>query len=355
MNKPTIVFTGGGTAGHVTPNLSLIEALTKEAWTIAYIGSKASIEENLIKDTDIPFYSIASGKLRRYFSWKNFIDPFKIGFGILQAYFILRKLKADIVFSKGGFVAFPVTVAAWLQRVPIVAHESDCEPGLANRLSFPFVNTLCLTFASQNALSSTKAVKVTGTPIRETIFNGDPAVGREICGFTEKKPCLLIIGGSLGAGKLNEVIRAALPALTAEYQVVHLCGPNKCDPQYNQENYCQLEYAKDELAHLFALADIIISRSGANSLYEILALQKPHILIPLSRKMSRGEQIQNARYFENLKISVVLDNDTLNEDNLLQAITQVQEQGPLLRQRLQALNVTSATPQIIEVIKQHLK
>lgn len=352
-----IVLTGGGTAGHVTPNLALIEALQMEDWAIAYIGSNEGVEKQIIEQqTNIPFYAIRSGKLRRYFSWQNFIDPLNVVAGIWQSFFILRGLKTKVVFSKGGFVALPVVIAAWLNRIPIVTHESDITPGLANQLSFPFVKNICVTFAAaKKHFKKAEKVRVTGTPIRQNLFQGNAQKGIELCGFNSQKPCLLVIGGSLGAQSINQVVRKALPKICQQYQVIHICGKGKMDAQFaHHAGYKQFEYVNEELAHLFAASSLVISRAGSNALYEILALQKPHILIPLSRKVSRGDQIQNAAFFAEQGISTVLQEDALSADSLCGAINEVTNKKDTILHDLQLLNIGSATQQVLEVIKESL-
>ncbi len=352
--KPGIVFTGGGTAGHVTPNIALIHELQQDDWNIAYIGSNSGIESGMIKSLGIPFYGISSGKLRRYFSLKNFIDPFKILWGVFQSFRLFRKLKPDVVFSKGGFVAFPVVVGAWLNRIPVVAHESDMSPGLANRLSFPFVNKICLTFEpAKNHFKNQDRVEVTGTPIRSELLKGDSSKALQLCGWNPQKPCILVIGGSLGAGTINRVIREAIEKITLEYQVIHVCGKGKVDPSLAQvAGYWQFEYVHAELADFFAAAAVLISRSGANSLYEILALAKPHILIPLSAKVSRGDQIQNARYFQQQGISIVIQDDQLTSERLFEALQEVKLNGVTIITKIKALNIQSATTRVISIIKE---
>lgn len=354
--KPKIVFTGGGTAGHVTPNLALMQAAKNAGWTIDYIGSKNSIEEAMMLANNTAFYAIHSGKLRRYFSWKNFFDPFRILLGIGQACRLLRQLETDVVFSKGGFVAFPVVVAAWLNRIPVVAHESDISPGLANRLSFPFVDKICVTFdAAKQHFKQKNRVEVTGTPIRKELFEGSKQRGLALCGFNDKKPCLLVMGGSQGASTLNKALREALQLFKGSYQVIHLCGKGKVDSLLTHHpDYCQFEYADAELPDLFAAADIVVSRAGANSLYEILALQKPHVLVPLSAKVSRGDQIQNARFFSQQGISTVIDDDVLTADKLITAIHYVYDAKDDIIAKIQALHIHSATATILTLIKERL-
>lgn len=352
--NPSIVFTGGGTAGHVTPNLALINNFKRDGWTINYIGSAEGIEKKMIEAIDVPFHAVSSGKLRRYFSFKNMLDPFKIIAGIAQSFCLFQKLKPDVVFSKGGFVAFPVVVGAWLNRIPVVAHESDMSPGLANKLSFPFVNKICLTFeAGKKHFKQQEKIEVTGTPIRKQLFQGIKKRGLDHCGFNDQKPCLLVIGGSLGAGSINSSIRTALDKLTQQFQIIHLCGKGKLDSSLSQTpDYCQLEYANEELADLFAASSIVISRAGANSLYEILALEIPHVLIPLSAQVSRGDQIQNARYFQSLEISVVLQDEQLNAETLLTAIAEVFNNEKEIKSKIKALNIESATDKIVAIIKE---
>lgn len=351
----TIVFTGGGTAGHVTPNIALIEALQAQHWVIDYIGSTDGIEKNMITAINIPYHAVRCGKLRRYFSWKNVIDPINLFIGIMQAYRLLRKIKPNIVFSKGGFVAFPVVVGAWLNRIPVIAHESDLSPGLANRLSYPFVNTICVTFAAgKNYFKQQDKVVVTGTPIREALLKGDKTKGLALCGFSTNKPCLLIIGGSQGSHSINQCIRQTLNVLRQRFQVIHLCGKGHVDASLmGVEGYYQCEYAQDDLAHLFAAATIVISRAGANSLYEILALEKPHILIPLSKKASRGDQIQNAQFFKQQGISVVIEEETLTSDTLLSALDCVIAQYDTVVAKIRSLHIQSATLKITKLIQQY--
>lgn len=348
-----IVFTGGGTAGHVIPNLPLIEAFQSEKWAIDYLGSQNGIEKKLIENTGTPFHAISSGKLRRYFSWQNLLDPFKILAGILQSTWLLMRIKPHIVFSKGGFVAFPVVVGAWINRIPVVAHESDMSIGLTNKLCFPFVQKMCVTFdAAKNQYKTSKKVVVTGTPLREALLKGDRMRGLELCGFKEDKPCLLVIGGSLGAQSVNKSVRDALPILTQQYQVIHLCGAGNRDAQLDTyPNYFQCEFANQELADFFACSELIISRSGANSLYEILTLKKPHVLIPLSTKMSRGDQMQNATYFQKLGISVVIKDEDLNKEQLLEGIAKVLNNKEAIVNKIETLQLHSATDTIKSLLQ----
>lgn len=354
--KQHIVFTGGGTAGHVTPNLALIEELQQEGWQIDYIGSKFGVEKDIIKSRGIAFHAVPTGKMRRYFSWQTFAEPFKIVLGIGCAYRLLKSLKADVVFSKGGFVAFPVVLAAWFRNIPVVAHESDNSPGLANRLSFPFVNKICLNFESaKKHFKNPERTEVTGTPIRQQFFLGDKLRGLARCGFHADKPCLLVIGGSQGAQKINVALREALPTLTERYQVIHICGKGKLDPSFaGRQDYIQWEYVDADLPDFFAAADLVVSRSGANTLCEILALQKPHVLIPLSAKVSRGDQVQNARYFKSEGISTVLDDEALTAATLLAAIDESRAREETQVAKMKQLDFSKGTTKILRIIKEIL-
>lgn len=350
--KQTLVFTGGGTAGHVTPNLALMDALASE-FNIAYVGSQHGIEQQIIASKNIPYYAVRSGKLRRYFSWKNLRDPFNLLAGIFQSIILLRKLKPKLVFSKGGFVALPVVIGAWVNRVPVIAHESDLTPGLANRLSFPFVKQVCVTFdAGKKYFKKQDKVRVTGTPIRPELLNGNREAGLKHSGFDGTKPCLLVMGGSQGSGILNQCIRGQLEALCEKFHVLHLCGKNKLDLNLSkQQDYYQLEYATDELPDLLAASDIILSRSGANAVYEILALAKPHVFVPLSRRFSRGDQIDNARYFESKGVSVVLEEAHLKPETVRDALEDIYMRREDIINHIKSLEIQSATPVLVNLIK----
>lgn len=319
-----IILTGGGTAGHVTPNIALIPALKKAGYDIHYIGSKNGIERRLIQDMGIPYHPISSGKLRRYFDLKNFTDPFRVLRGYFQASRLIRKLKPDILFSKGGFVSVPVVIAANRKKVPVIIHESDITPGLANKLSFGSARKVCCNFPETvRYLPEGKAV-LTGSPIREELFSGTREKGLSLCGFRPDKPVLLVMGGSLGSVAINNAVRASLDSLAEEFQIIHLCGKGHLDPNLNsREGYCQFEYISKELPDLFAAADLFISRAGANTICEILALKKPNILIPLTAAASRGDQLLNAASFEKSGYSYVLQEEQVTRDSILEAVRHV--------------------------------
>ena len=320
-----IVMTGGGTAGHVTPNIALIPSLREAGYEISYIGSYEGIEKRLIEEQNIPYYGISSGKLRRYFDPKNFTDPFKVVKGLAQAISLLKKIKPDIVFSKGGFVSVPVVLAAKICHIPAIIHESDITPGLANKIAIPGATKVCCNFPETlKYLPKEKAV-FTGSPIRQELLSGNADAALTFCKLPAKsKPVLLIIGGSTGSKVINTIVRASLPTLLKNYLVIHLCGKNNLDASLEgMAGYVQLEYAGKELADLFALSDIVISRAGANAIFELLALRKPNILIPLSAAASRGDQILNANSFKNSGYSYVLEEEKLSMETLQNAIAEV--------------------------------
>lgn len=320
-----IVLTGGGTAGHVTPNIALLPALQNEGYDVSYIGSYDGIEKRLIEEQGISYFGISSGKLRRYFDPKNFSDPFKVLKGYSQSVKLLKKIKPDVVFSKGGFVSVPVVLAARHCKIPAIIHESDLTPGLANKLAIPKATKICCNFPETlNYLPKDKAV-LTGSPIRRELLTGDPKAAFSLCRFTDhSKPVILIIGGSSGSRAINTAIRGLLPELVKNYNVIHLCGKGNLDSDLNEvKGYAQFEYANQELADMFALASLVISRAGANAICELLALHKPNILIPLSANASRGDQILNANSFRSQGFSYVLLEEEVTNTTLLEAIEHV--------------------------------
>lgn len=321
-----IVLTGGGTAGHVTPNLALLPYLQQADYEITYMGSYEGIEKKLIADFGIPYVGISTGKFRRYLDPKNFSDPFRVIKGYAEAKKFLKQYKPDVVFSKGGFVSVPVVRAAASLKIPCIIHESDMTPGLANKLCIPVAKNVCCNFPeTMQNLPEGKAV-LTGSPIREELTKGDRVAGLNMCHFTTDKPILMVIGGSQGALNVNKAVRDALPKLLEKFQVVHLCGKGKLDNLYlNTEGYIQFEYVKSELKDLFAMTDVVISRAGANAICELLALKKPNLLIPLPSSGSRGDQILNAASFASQGYSVVLDEADITRDLLVEKVFDLYE------------------------------
>ncbi|MDY2910852.1 MAG: undecaprenyldiphospho-muramoylpentapeptide beta-N-acetylglucosaminyltransferase, partial [Agathobacter sp.] len=320
-----IIMTGGGTAGHVTPNIALMPALKEAGFDIEYIGSINGMEKGLIEATGTPYHGISSGKLRRYFDWKNFSDPFRVLKGYGQAVSLMKKIKPDVVFSKGGFVSVPVVLAAKHCHIPAIIHESDITPGLANKIAIKGAKKVCCNFPeTMKYLPADKAV-LTGSPIRRELFSGNAENAIRLCNFKDhSKPVLLIIGGSLGSKIVNEAVRKVLPELLEKFYVIHLCGKGNLDNSLSGTiGYAQFEYASSELTDMFALADMAISRAGANSICELLALHKPNILIPLSAAASRGDQVLNANSFKKQGFSYVLEEEHLTAESLLKAVQEV--------------------------------
>ena len=319
-----IVLTGGGTAGHVTPNIAMLPRLREMGYDISYIGTYDGIEKKLIEEAGIPYYGISSGKLRRYFSLKNFSDPFRVIKGFRQAKKLMKQLHPDVVFSKGGFVSVPVVLAAEKKKIPVVIHESDMTPGLANKIALPKATRVCCNFPETAGTFPEGVATVTGTPIREELFHGDASKGKAFCHFDDSRPVLLIMGGSSGSASVNQAIWDALPELLKDFQIAHITGQGKSDETKKDiPGYIQFEYVKAELTDLFAASDVVISRAGANAICELLALHKPNVLIPLPLSQSRGDQILNAKSFEKSGYSKMLEEEKMTKETLLQAVRDV--------------------------------
>ena len=347
-----IVLTGGGTAGHVTPNIALLPSLKAAGYEIWYIGSYNGIEERLIKEQNIPYYGIDSGKLRRYFDWKNFSDPLRVIHGYAQAKKILSRLKPDVVFSKGGFVSVPVVRAASALHIRTIIHESDMTPGLANRLAIPAADKVCCSFPETlKYLPEGKAV-LSGSPIRQELLTGDRGKALELLRWeNSSKPTLLVIGGSQGSVAINNALRSDLDELLKEFRIIHLCGKGNLDSSLDgREGYVQFEYIQDELKDLFALADLVLSRAGANSICELLALRKPNLLIPLSAAASRGDQILNADSYKKQGYSMVLKEEDLTPESLLSALRQLNTDRETYRAAMEKSSQSSAIDIIMGLI-----
>lgn len=346
-----IVLTGGGTAGHVTPNIALLPALREAGYEVLYIGSYEGMERKLIEATGTPYRGISSGKLRRYFDWKNFTDPFRVLKGYGEAKAILREFRPDLIFSKGGYVAVPVVRAAKRLGIPAVIHESDMTPGLANRLSYSAATKICCNFPETLSLLPKDKAVLTGSPIRAELLSGNRETALALTGFSASRPVLLVIGGSLGSRAVNAAVRDALPDLLKEFQVLHIAGKNNLDPALSDTpGYRQFEYVSEELKDYFALADIMVSRAGANAICEILALRKPNVLIPLSAKASRGDQILNARSYEKQGYSRVLEEEALSRDTLLAAVRETYTDRARYLAAMEAGGSANGVTQVMSVL-----
>ncbi|WP_025333765.1 undecaprenyldiphospho-muramoylpentapeptide beta-N-acetylglucosaminyltransferase [Paenibacillus sabinae] len=323
-----IIFTGGGSAGHVTVNIALIPEFIRAGWVTEYIGSVDGIERQLITSNfNVKYHSISTGKLRRYLDWQNVKDPFKVVKGIFQAYQLIKKLKPNIVFSKGGFVSVPVVMGAWLNKIPVIIHESDLTPGLANKLASPFASLICTTFSETDSAFNNHKCHYVGPVLRDELTKGSAERGREFVGFSNtKKPVILIMGGSLGSRKINHVVRESLTQLTKRFRVIHLCGKGHLDSSISNPDYREYEYINEELPDLLAMCDFVISRAGSNSIFEFLSLKKPMILIPLTKEQSRGDQLLNAGSFESRGYCKVLLEEQLNPDSLIASVNELAEE-----------------------------
>ena len=347
-----IILTGGGTAGHVTPNIALLPRLKELGYDIQYIGSYNGMEKGLIEPLGIPYHGISSGKLRRYFSLQNFTDPFRVLKGFGEAKKLIKELQPDVIFSKGGFVTVPVVMAGKKCKVPTIIHESDMTPGLANKLSIPSATKVCCNFPeTMKYLPEGKAV-LTGSPIRQELLNGNPSNAIKLCRFENtEKPVILIIGGSTGSRAINTAIRDLLPELLKRYNIIHLCGKGNLDETLKDtDGYAQFEYANKELADMFALASLVISRAGANAICELLALHKPNILIPLSAAASRGDQILNATSFRSSGYSYVLEEEAVTNTAVLEAIDHVFSHKKRYVEAMEKSNGTNSIAAIVSLI-----
>lgn len=349
-----IILTGGGTAGHVTPNIALLPALKEAGYEVEYIGSYNGMEKDLIEKEGIPYHAISSGKLRRYFDWKNFSDPFRVIHGYGQARSLIRKIKPSIVFSKGGFVSVPVVLAAKSLHVPAIIHESDMTPGLANRIAMRGAVKICCNFPETlKYLPEGKGV-LTGSPIRQQLLHGGRQKALEFTGLTGEKPILLIIGGSLGSVFINNAVRGAIDDLLQRFEIIHLCGKGNLDHSLDEKpGYVQYEYISKELPDLFAAADLVISRAGANAICELLALHKPNILIPLSRNASRGDQILNANSFKKQGFSYVIEEEDVNEKSLSEAIHYVADHKDEYKKAMSDSGQMDSITKIVDLIKEN--
>jgi UDP-N-acetylglucosamine--N-acetylmuramyl-(pentapeptide) pyrophosphoryl-undecaprenol N-acetylglucosamine transferase len=349
----TIVFTGGGTAGHVFPNIAIIEELLQDKWSIHYIGMNVGPEKKIVEQWNkkhahnISFHGIESGKYRRSFSLKNIQDLRRIYAGYKQSISLLSEIQPLVLFSKGGFVSVPPAYAAHQLGIPVLTHESDISIGLANKLINRIATKIYTSFPTiiKNSI-------YTGNPIRKTILQGSTKKGLGFCNFTPKLPVILIMGGSQGSSFINDLVKQTIPYLLCQYQIVHLTGINQ---PYHVDDSCYkgLEFAGDEMADLYACSDLIIGRAGANSLFEGFALEKPMILIPLPKKYSRGEQIKNAEYFGQKGLLKILYQNEATPERLVQTIQQTLEEKELLCSAIRQYEFPEANKILVEEINSY--
>ncbi|MEJ8767010.1 undecaprenyldiphospho-muramoylpentapeptide beta-N-acetylglucosaminyltransferase [Oceanobacillus sp. HCA-5259] len=352
-NDKRILFTGGGTAGHVIVNLALIPVYQQAGWEIDYIGSYEGIERDLIEPLEgVTYHPISTGKLRRYMSIENFKDPFKVLKGTVQAYGIIGKRKPSVIFSKGGFVSVPVVIAAKLRGVPAVIHESDYTPGLANKLSIPFAKKVLSTFEETLEFLPEQKREYVGAVIREELFTGNREKGLKFTGLKGEKPVLLIMGGSGGSEIINEAVRTNLQELLQQFEIIHICGQGKVNSTIDARGYAQFEYVHGELRDIFAATDFVLSRAGSNAIYEFLALRIPMLLVPLSLEASRGDQIVNARSFKEKGFARVLQEEELTPDKLTEELLQLVKTAPVIHDKMKQFEPGATRDRVIEIIKE---
>lgn len=350
-----ILFTGGGTAGHVTPNLALMARLAEAGWEIHYAGSRHGIERELAERAGATYHALPTGKLRRYLSLENLADLFRVVAGIFAGWRLCRRLRPALVFSKGGFVSVPVVLGARLAGIPALAHESDLTPGLATRLVASSVRVVCTNFP-ETRVPRAREVRFTGTPIRAGLFAGDRRRGLDFAGLGGARPLLLVVGGSLGSQFLNRLVRAALPELLQRFEVVHLCGRGNLDAALAAEGpaaYVQFEFVAEPYADLLAAADLVVSRAGANALLELIGVRKAALLVPLSTAASRGDQIENARWAESHGLAHRIDEAELTAASLLAALTALDDDRPALAAALAAFELPDAEGELLTLIEAH--
>ena len=348
-----IVLTGGGTLGHVTPHLALLPYLREKGYEIHYVGTEKGMEADRMRaEPGVIYHAVQSGKLRRYFSWQNFTDPFRVIAGAFQSAHLMGRLKPDVVFSKGGFVAVPVVFGAWLHRIPVLCHESDLTPGLANKLCKPFARRFATTFPECAQALGSKA-EMTGTPLRRELFSGSREKGLQLLGFDGGKPVLLMMGGSSGAQSVNKALRAALPALTPSFDVAHICGKGNLDAALEgKPGYTQLEFLSEELPDVLACADLVLSRAGANALCEFQALGRPMLLVPYPKGASRGDQILNVRRLEKRGLCRVLPQEDMTPETLAEAVEATWKDRERLTEALKNAPPADGTARVLELIEE---
>lgn len=361
-HRPKILFTGGGTGGHVYPGLAILEKLQKIGqYEVTWIGSSKGVERSIVEEASVPFIGIPAGKFRREFSFKNFTDLFRVLGGLFASIYHLKHLKPDLLFSKGGFVSVPPVLAAFLLKIPVISHESDMDPGLATRIALPLARKLLVPFpesVEQYPLRYRSKIVVTGNPVRSALFQGNAEEGRKLLGLVQDKPILLVLGGSQGAMEINQLVWSTLHDLLKDFQVVHQVGPLHANaPELAEKahltGYVFKGFFKEELPHVLAMADVVVSRAGAGTLWELAALCKPMLLIPLRGSGTRGDQVRNARLFELHGWAKALYDEPIAKENFLREVRSMIERNraEAFRANLKRLDVRGAAERIAGVIQ----
>ena len=352
MKKGTIILTGGGTAGHVSPNITLLPELKKHFEKIIYIGSKNGIEKKLISEqTDIEYKQISTVKFVRKNIFKNLLLPFKLSRAISEAKQILKKENPCIVFSKGGYVGLPVVIAASKLKIPVICHESDLSLGLANKIAKKYATVICTNFEITAKQNGPKCI-CTGTPLKQNKMTKQQA--KEKMKIETDKPILLITGGSLGAKSINDFIFENIDMLSKKFFVIHLVGKGNLNTKIKIKDYKQIEFSND-MWTLFALTDYSISRAGANTIYELLSNNIPTIFIPLPKGVSRGDQVENAKYLFSLGVSKTILQENLTREAFLKELDDLQKNANLIKNNIKKHNFSSGTEKIMQQILKYKK
>ncbi|HFK1680843.1 undecaprenyldiphospho-muramoylpentapeptide beta-N-acetylglucosaminyltransferase [Bacillus sp. SRB1LM] len=354
MNKK-ILFTGGGTAGHVMINIVLIPKFMEKGWGVEYIGSQNGIEKLLVQN--VKYNIVSTGKLRRYWDLENFKDPFKIIKGCIQSYKLMKRIKPDVIFSAGGFVSVPVVIGAWMNKVPVIIREPDSTLGLANKIALPFTTKLCTTFPQTGENVSNEKKVYVGPIVREEIERGNVLRGRSYCKFKQDKPVLLIMGGSQGAQWINDMVRKSLETLLLNFNIVHMCGKGKVDSSIGMEGYMQFEYIGEELPHILNMSSVVVSRAGSTAISELLFLKKPMLLIPLTNSSSRGDQVLNAEYFSRQGYAEVILQDRVSTNTFIHAVNKLYTNKERYIQNMNGYKKTNneGIHQLIDIINEVVK
>ncbi len=345
--KKTIVLTGGGTAGHIMPNIALLPEISKHFNQIYYLGAKDSMEEKILKKyTDVKFVAIPTTKFIRKITLKNLAIPFKLIKGILQTKKILKQINPDVIFSKGGFVSVPVAIAGKKCKIPVISHESDLSMGLANKIILKYANVVCTTF--EDTAKQNKKCICTGTPIREQIFKGNKYNILNKISHIKSKPYVLFFGGSLGSKNINKLVENSLDKLLEKYNILHITGKGNKN-NLKKDGYTQFEFVEN-IEDFFVLADIVVCRGGANSIFELLALCKPMLIIPLSKAQSRGDQIENAEYFKRKNYAEVLREENMSTETLISKLDNIIKNKEKIILNMQKANIKNANEKIVDII-----
>jgi UDP-N-acetylglucosamine--N-acetylmuramyl-(pentapeptide) pyrophosphoryl-undecaprenol N-acetylglucosamine transferase len=352
-----IILTGGGTAGHVMPNIALLPYLREKGYEIHYVGGKNGIEKDILADyPDVTYHGIDTGKLRRYHSTDNIKDVFKVAKANVECKKILRQVKPDVIFSKGGYVALPLVTSSKSMRIPVLTHESDITPGLANRIIARTAEKVLTTFPETAPLIEKSKGLYVGAPIRADLFDGDRERGLSFLGLTGEKPVLAVMGGSKGARFVNETIRGNLEALCAKFDIVHMCGKDNVEDSERTkafaDSYRQYEFIGKELPDVLAATDVVVTRGGSNSIHEFAALAKPMLIIPLSKQASRGDQVLNANSFEKRGLAVKLEEEELTSEKFLAALSWLYADREAYIARMKDAGFFNATERIFELIEE---